>query len=67
MRFYEFMSQIVDYDDADLEKLSLYSPTERPPARPQPRRTRPSTLDLQTFDFFQPSPPEKHENLPRPL
>lgn len=24
-RFYEFMSQIVDYDDRDLEKLSLYS------------------------------------------
>ena len=24
-RFYEFMSQIVDYDDKDLEKLSLYA------------------------------------------
>ncbi|WP_296405898.1 DEAD/DEAH box helicase family protein, partial [Psychrobacter sp.] len=24
-RFYEFMSQIVDYDDRDLEKLSLYA------------------------------------------
>jgi type I restriction enzyme R subunit len=25
VRFYEFMSQIVDYDDKDLEKLSLYA------------------------------------------
>ncbi len=29
VRFYEFMSQIVDYDDKDLEKLSLYAHTIR--------------------------------------
>lgn len=29
-RFYEFMSQIVDYDDKDLEKLSLYARHLRP-------------------------------------
>lgn len=25
VRFYEFMSQIMDYDDKDLEKLCLYA------------------------------------------
>ncbi|MDD5395263.1 MAG: DEAD/DEAH box helicase family protein [Thiothrix sp.] len=30
VRFYEFMSQIVDYDDRDLEKLSLYARNLRP-------------------------------------
>ena len=30
VRFYEFMSQIVDYDDKDLEKLSLYGRNLRP-------------------------------------
>jgi len=30
VRFYEFMSQIVDYDDKDLEKLSLYARSLRP-------------------------------------
>ena len=30
VRFYEFMSQIVDYDDKDLEKLSLYARALRP-------------------------------------
>lgn len=29
-RFYEFMSQIVDYDDTDLEKLNLYARHLRP-------------------------------------
>ncbi|HGF9378045.1 TPA: type I restriction endonuclease subunit R, partial [Acinetobacter nosocomialis] len=29
-RFYEFMSQIVDYDDKELEKLSLYARNLRP-------------------------------------
>ncbi|MGB5446604.1 MAG: type I restriction endonuclease subunit R, partial [Psychromonas sp.] len=29
-RFYEFMSQIVDYDDKELEKLSLYARHLRP-------------------------------------
>ena len=33
MRFYEFMSQIVDYDDKDLEKLSLYARNLRPMLR----------------------------------
>lgn len=30
VRFYEFMSQIVDYNDKELEKLSLYSRALRP-------------------------------------
>lgn len=30
VRFYEFMSQIVDYDDKDLEKLSVYARHLRP-------------------------------------
>ena len=34
-RFYEFMSQIVDYDDKDLEKLSLFARTLRPMLREQ--------------------------------
>ncbi|MDY7537797.1 DEAD/DEAH box helicase family protein [Undibacterium sp. RTI2.1] len=33
VRFYEFMSQIVDYNDKDLEKLSLYSRNLRPMLR----------------------------------
>ena len=33
VRFYEFMSQIVDYDDKDLEKLSLYARNLRPMLR----------------------------------
>ncbi|WP_434631281.1 type I restriction endonuclease subunit R [Chromobacterium sp. CV08] len=33
VRFYVFMSQIVDYDDADLEKLSLYARHLRPMLR----------------------------------
>lgn len=32
-RFYEFMSQIVDYDDKDLEKLSLFARHLRPMLR----------------------------------
>ncbi|WP_010116910.1 type I restriction endonuclease subunit R [Acinetobacter sp. P8-3-8] len=34
-RFYEFMSQIVDYDDKELEKLSLYARALRPMLREQ--------------------------------
>ncbi|MEZ5511342.1 MAG: DEAD/DEAH box helicase family protein [Gammaproteobacteria bacterium] len=34
-RFYEFMSQIVDYDDKDLEKLSLFARNLRPMLREQ--------------------------------
>ena len=33
VRFYEFMSQIVDYDKKDLEKLSLYARNLRPMLR----------------------------------
>ena len=33
VRYYEFMSQIVDYDDRDLEKLSLYARHLRPMLR----------------------------------
>jgi len=33
VRFYEFMSQIVDYDDKDLEKMSLYARNLRPMLR----------------------------------
>ena len=33
VRFYEFMSQIVDYDNSDLEKLSLYARNLRPMLR----------------------------------
>ena len=33
VRFYEFMSQIVDYSDKDLEKLSLYARNLRPMLR----------------------------------
>jgi len=33
VRFYEFMSQIVDYNDRDLEKLSLYARNLRPMLR----------------------------------
>ena len=35
MRFYEFMSQIVDYNDPDLEKLSLYARNLAPLLREQ--------------------------------
>jgi type I restriction enzyme R subunit len=35
VRFYEFMSQIVDYDDANLEKLSLYARNLNPLLREQ--------------------------------
>lgn len=35
MRFYEFMSQIVDYDDPNLEKLSLYARNLNPLLREQ--------------------------------
>ena len=33
VRFYEFMSQIVDYDDTNLERLSLYARNLRPMLR----------------------------------
>lgn len=35
VRFYEFMSQIVDYDDTNLEKLSLYARSLNPLLREQ--------------------------------
>lgn len=44
VRFYEFMSQIVDYDDKELEKLSLYARHLRPMLREQ--ATEDEELDL---------------------
>ena len=43
-RFYEFMSQIVDYDDKELEKLSLYARNLRPLLRET--ATKDDELDL---------------------
>jgi len=42
VRFYEFMSQIVDYDNKDLEKLSLYARN----LRPMLRETTPDDDDI---------------------
>lgn len=44
VRFYEFMSQIVDYDNKDLEKLSLYARNLRPMLREA--ETDEETIDL---------------------
>ena len=44
VRFYEFMSQIVDYDDKNLEKLSLYARNLRPMLREV--ETDEETVDL---------------------
>lgn len=44
IRFYEFMSQIVDYNDKDLEKLSLYARNLRP-------MLRETLLDEETIDL----------------
>ena len=44
VRFYEFMSQIVDYDDKNLEKLSLYARNLRPMLREA--ETDEETIDL---------------------
>lgn len=44
VRFYEFMSQIVDYNDKDLEKLSLYARNLRP-------MLRETLLDEETSDL----------------
>lgn len=43
-RFYEFMSQIVDYDDKELEKLSLYARYLRPLLRE--KRVEEDVIDL---------------------
>ncbi|WP_419833561.1 type I restriction endonuclease subunit R [Endozoicomonas atrinae] len=43
-RFYEFMSQIVDYDDKELEKLSLYARYLRPLLRD--KRVEEDEIDL---------------------
>ncbi|KEI70243.1 type I restriction endonuclease subunit R [Endozoicomonas elysicola] len=43
-RFYEFMSQIVDYDDKELEKLSLYARYLRPLLRE--KRDEEDDIDL---------------------
>ncbi len=44
VRFYEFMSQIVDYDNKDLEKLSLYARNLQP-------MLRESNIDESNFDL----------------
>ena len=44
VRFYEFMSQIVDYDDKDLEKLSLYARNLAPMLRE--KATESEQIDL---------------------
>jgi type I restriction enzyme R subunit len=44
VRFYEFISQIVDYDDQELEKLSLYARNLRPLLREV--NTDDDTIDL---------------------
>jgi len=44
VRFYEFMSQIVDYDNKELEKLSLYARNLRP-------MLRESLLDEENIDL----------------
>ena len=47
-RFYEFMSQIVDYDDKELEKLSLYARYLRPLLR---ERLREKVIEEDDIDL----------------
>lgn len=47
VRFYEFMSQLVDYDDSSLEKLSLYARNLRPMLREV--ETDEEDIDLSTI------------------
>lgn len=49
VRFYEFMSQIVDYDDKDLEKLSLFARHLRPLLREQ--RIEDDKIDLSNVEM----------------
>lgn len=48
-RFYEFMSQIVDYDDLELEKLSLFARFLRPLLRE--RRVEEDDIDLTNVEM----------------
>ena len=49
VRFYEFMSQIVDYDDKDLEKLSLFARHLRPLLHEQ--RVKEDEIDLSNVEM----------------
>ena len=49
VRFYEFMSQIVDYDDKDLEKLSLFARHLRPLLHEQ--RVEEDEIDLSNVEM----------------
>lgn len=49
VRFYEFMSQIVDYDDKDLERLSLFARHLRPLLREQ--RIEDDKIDLSNIEM----------------
>lgn len=49
VRFYEFMSQIVDYDDKELEKLSLYARHLRPLLHEQ--RLQEDDVDLSNVEM----------------
>ena len=49
MRFYEFMSQIVEYDDKDLEKLSLFARHLRPLLHEQ--RVEEDEIDLSNVEM----------------
>lgn len=49
VRFYEFMSQIVDYDDKDLERLSLFARHLRPLLREQ--RIEDDKIDLSNVEM----------------
>ena len=48
-RFYEFMSQIVDYDDPELEKLSLFARNLRPMLRES--IIHPDEIDLSNIEM----------------
>ena len=49
IRFYEFMSQVVDYDDASLEKLSLFAKALRPLLRED--RIEEDEVDLSSVEM----------------
>lgn len=49
VRFYEFMSQIVEYDDKDLEKLSLFARHLRPLLHEQ--RLEEDEIDLSNVEM----------------
>ena len=51
-RFYEFMSQIVDYDDKDLEKLALYARSLQPMLREVATEEESIDLDSVTLTHY---------------